>query len=85
MCFMVNGKMCVCLRDDEMMCRNGPEKYHEALELNGVRPMIHGNRVMSGYVFINSKGYNDKKEFDHWIGLCLEFNEVAKASKRRNR
>ena len=25
LCFMVNGKMCVCVRDQELMCRIAPE------------------------------------------------------------
>jgi TfoX/Sxy family transcriptional regulator of competence genes len=85
MCFMVNGKMCICVRDDEMMCRIGPEKYGAALEMSGCRPMIHGGRVMKGFVFVSSEGYKDKKDFDRWIVLSLEFNKVAKASKRRRK
>lgn len=46
LCFMVNGKMCICVRDDEMMCRIGPEAYPDALEHHGCRPMIHRGRKM---------------------------------------
>jgi TfoX/Sxy family transcriptional regulator of competence genes len=83
MCFMVNGKMCICVRDDQIMCRIGPEKYEAALEINGCRPMIHGGRVMKGFVFVGPEGYKDKKDFDRWIELSLEFNKVAKPSKRK--
>jgi len=32
MCFMVDDKMCICLRDYRLMCRVGPEKFDEAVE-----------------------------------------------------
>ena len=38
MCFMVDDKMCICLRDDRLMCRVGPEKFDEAVERNGAEP-----------------------------------------------
>jgi TfoX/Sxy family transcriptional regulator of competence genes len=31
-CFMVNDKMCICARNDRMMCRVGPKKYEVCLE-----------------------------------------------------
>lgn len=31
MCFMVNGKMCIGVRDNEIMCRIDPEKYEFVL------------------------------------------------------
>jgi hypothetical protein len=70
---------------DEMMCRIGPEKYEEALEMNGCRAMIHGGRVLKGFVFVAPEGYKLKKDFDHWIKLSLEFNKIAKPSKRKRK
>ncbi len=34
-CFMLNGKMCVGVVKDEMMCRIDPAVYEEALERKG--------------------------------------------------
>jgi hypothetical protein len=85
MCFMVDDKMCICLRDDRMMCRVGPEKFAEAVERYGAEPMIHGSRLMKGFVFVSPEGYKDKKDFNYWIRLCLEFNKVAKPSKKRRK
>lgn len=85
MCFMVDDKMCVCVRDDEMMCRVGPEKYEKVLERNGAGPMIHGGRTMKGFVFVSPEGYMDKKDFDYWIKLCLEFNKIANPSKKKKK
>ncbi len=83
MCFMVNGKMCICVNDEEIMCRVGPDKYEEALERNGCRPMIHNGKTMKGFVFVDEAVLKTKKDLDYWINVCLEFNKKAKASKKK--
>lgn len=82
-CFMVNGKMCVGIVEDEMMCRIGPEEYEAALERKGCREMIFTGKPMKGYVYVNEDGFKSRKDFDHWIGLCLAFNKHAKAAKKK--
>ena len=81
-CFMLNGKMCLCVRLDELLCRIGPHKYAEALEMSHCRPMIHNGRTMTGFVFVAGEGIKRKKDFEYWVGLALEFNKEAKASKK---
>ncbi len=81
--FMVNDKMCIGVRDEELMCRIDPVVFEEALERNGSRPMIHGARTMKGYVFVSEEGYRRKEDFDYWISLALDFNDRAKRSKRK--
>lgn len=82
-CFMVNGKMCVGIVKDEMMCRIDPALYEEALEKKGCREMVFTGKPMKGYVYVSEEGMKTKKEFDYWINLCLEFNKKAKASKKK--
>lgn len=85
MCFMVNGKMCVCVNADEIMCRIDPEKFEEALEKDGCRPMVHNGKTMKGFVFVNEESIKKKSEFNYWIGLALDFNSKAKSSKPRKK
>jgi len=85
MCFMVDDKMCICLRDDRLMCRVGPEKFAEAVERNGAEPMIHGKRTMKGFVFVHPEGHEKKKDFDYWIKACLEYNKIAQPAKKRRK
>jgi TfoX/Sxy family transcriptional regulator of competence genes len=82
-CFMVDGKMCVCIGGDEMLCRIGAGEVATALEQNDCRQMINNGRVMKDYVFVSEEGFHRQKDFDHWIKLALGFNPKAKASKRR--
>ncbi len=82
-CYMLNGKMCVGVVKDEMMCRIGPEAYEAALEKRGCREMVFTGKPMKGYVYVSADGMKTKKEFDYWIDLCVKFNKHAKASKSK--
>jgi len=81
--FMVNGKMCISVGDEEILCRIDPEIFEDALEKNGCRPMIHGGRTMTGFVFVHESAITRKKNFDYWVSLSLVFNKKAKASKKK--
>jgi len=37
---------------------------------------------MKGYIFVTEKGYESPKDLAHWIQLCLDFNPLAKKSKK---
>lgn len=81
--FMYNGKMCVGIIKDELMCRIDPAIHDEVVEKQGCRTMDFTKRPMSGYVMIDESGMKSKKDFDYWINLALEFNKKAKSSKKR--
>jgi hypothetical protein len=34
---------------------------------------------------IDQTGMKSKKDFDYWIGLAIEFNKKAKASKKKRK
>ncbi len=82
-CFMVNGKMCVGVVKDEMMCRIDPKMDEIVLEKEGCRPMDFTGKRMKDYVFVSEEAIKTQKAFEYWINLCLEFNVQAKASKKR--
>ena len=85
LCFMLNEKMCVCVRQDEIMCRFDPETYQPLLEKPGVRQMVHGNRVMKGYVYVEADSIRTSRELLYWINLALKYNETAKVSLKRSK
>lgn len=84
-CFMVNGKMCIGVVKDEMMCRIDPQMDEIVLEKEGCRQMDFTGKPMKGYVFIAEEGMKTRKDFEYWIDLCLEFNSKAKASKKKQK
>lgn len=83
MCFMVNGKMCVCVNDEEILCRIGHGAYEDALEQPGVTQMVMKGRAMKDYVFVNKEFLKTPKQLQYWVSLALAFNKDAKASKKK--
>lgn len=83
LCFMVNGKMCVGVEQERLMVRLDPEKYDEAMEKEGCRPMDFTGKIMKGYVFVDIGALNTKNKLEYWVKLALEFNKKAKASKKK--
>ena len=85
LCFMVNGKMCVGVEKERLMVRLDPAKYDEAMEMEGCQPMDFTGKVMKGYVFVDIDALNTKKKLSYWVDLALEYNKVAKASKKKKK
>jgi len=81
--FMVDGKMCISAGDDRIMCRIDPAIHNEAIKKKGVKTVKMGGREYKGYIYVNEDVIKTKKEFDYWINLALEFNRIAKPSKKR--
>ncbi|MBN9381036.1 MAG: TfoX/Sxy family protein [Chitinophagaceae bacterium] len=83
LCFMVNNKMCVGVEKDRLMVRFDPGKYDEVMEKEGCKPMDFTGKPMKGYVFVDIDVLNTKAKLTYWISLALEYNKVAKASKKQ--
>ena len=83
LCFMVNDKMCVGVEKERLMIRLDPAKYDEVIEIEGCRPMDFTGKVMKGFVFVDADTLTTKKKLAYWIDLALEYNKIAKASKKK--
>jgi TfoX/Sxy family transcriptional regulator of competence genes len=83
--FMVNGKMCVGIIKDELMCRIDPELHAASLECTGCRGMDFTGRPMRGFVMVDETGMKRKSDFEYWLTLALDFNKRAKASKKKKK
>jgi TfoX/Sxy family transcriptional regulator of competence genes len=83
LCFMVNDKMCVGVRTDSMMVRLDPGLFEEALEQEGVVPMVHSGKVMKGFLFVSEEVLGTKKKLEYWVKLALDFNKIARSSKEK--
>ena len=81
--FMVNGKMCVNVSHENMMCRFDPALYEDIAERKGFLPMIMRGKKLKGYCYVSPDGFKSKKDFEYWMQLCLAFNPTAKASKKK--
>ena len=85
LCFMLDEKMCVGIVKNELMCRIGPEKYEEALQKEGCKEMNFTGRAMKGYVFLEPDAVDMDDDLAYWIQLCIDFNPLAKASKKKKK
>lgn len=81
--FIINGKMCINVSHDNLMCRFDPALHEITAEKNGFQPMIMKGCELKGYCYVSPNGYKKEKDFEYWINLCLDFNSKAKASKKR--
>jgi len=83
LCFMVNHKMCVGVEQERMMVRLDPAVYDEVMEMEGCHPMDFTGRPMRGYVFVDASALTTQKKLAYWIGHALNYNTVAKISKKK--
>ena len=83
LCFMVNDKMCIGVEKERLMVRLDPAKYDEVMEKEGCRPMDFTGKIMKGFVFVDADAVQTKAKLTYWIKLALEYNKVAKSSKKK--
>lgn len=82
LCFMVNGKMCVGVEQERLMVRLDPALTEEVMEKEGCKPMDFTGKVMKGFVFVDIDALTTKKKLDYWMQLALDYNKIAKSSKK---
>ncbi|MEO6582752.1 MAG: TfoX/Sxy family protein [Ferruginibacter sp.] len=80
--FLVNEKMCINAGANKIMCRIGPTLYEDVIKIKGCSAVSMKGRVYKGYVHIDEESLKDKKDFDFWIELALDYNKEAKSSKK---
>jgi hypothetical protein len=81
--FMVNGKTCVCVSGENLMLRFDPNLQEDVAEKNGYETMLMKGKTYKGYCYINPEGFRAKEDFEYFINLCLDYNKIAKASKKK--
>ncbi len=90
LCFMVEDKMCCGIHWDKkkemdlLMARIGPEATEEAMKREGCLPMDFTGRPMKSFVFVSPDGFDLDIDLEYWVQLCLDFNPLAKMSKKRS-
>ncbi len=91
LCFMVDGKMCCGIHYDKkketdlLMARIGEVASETAMNRTGCHPMDFTGRPMRGYVFITPDGFDSDEDLQYWIQLCIDFNPLAKASRKKKK
>ena len=81
--FMVNNKMCITAGDNKIMCRIDPAIHEEVTKRKGCETVKMKGREYKGYVYVSEEGIKTKKDLAYWITLALDFNKLAKSSKKK--
>jgi TfoX/Sxy family transcriptional regulator of competence genes len=85
MTFMVDGKMCISVGDDEIMCRIDPALHEASVAKQGCRTVEMRGRGYRGYVYVKEEGITAAKDLEYWVALALDFNKRAKATKKKDK
>ncbi|GAB5399933.1 MAG: hypothetical protein Aureis2KO_15180 [Aureisphaera sp.] len=89
--FMVDEKMFCGIHFDKkkatdlLMARIGEDAASETLLREGCHPMDFTGLPMRGYVFVTPDGYDGEEDMNYFLKKCLDFNPLAKASKKRKK
>ncbi len=91
LCFLVDEKMLMGLLTDkstqrpQLMARVGETAYPHALKKDHVSEMKFTGRNMKGFVFVDDAGIDLQDDLEDWVQLCLDFNPLAKKSKKKKK
>ncbi len=85
LCYMMDEKMLCGIVKNELMARINPEIYEESLSKKGVNQMNFTGRAMRGFIFVTEDAYDLDEDLEYWIELCIDFNPLAKKSKKKKK
>jgi TfoX/Sxy family transcriptional regulator of competence genes len=79
--FLLGGRMCCGILNDDLMVRVGPERYAAALARPHVRPMDFTGKPLSGFVYVGSPGVKTGAALVKWLRDAAEYAASLPAGK----
>jgi TfoX N-terminal domain len=89
LCFLLKGKMCCGIVNDDLMVRVIESRYEEALAHPNGREMDFTGRPLKGFVFVDPPGFKAEKNLTYWLDMGVEFvqhllpEKFKKAKKKK--
>lgn len=83
-CFLVDGKLCIGVKGEDLLLRLPPAEHERTAEQAGVRE-LDARGGMPGYFWIEPAAYATRAQWQQWLAAALAYNPQAKASPRRAR
>lgn len=80
--FFVDGKVCIAVKNDDLLVRLPPERHEEFQEMQNTRELSPGGG-MKGYFWIEPNGYATRAQWNFWVQEALAYNPRAKATPKR--
>ena len=81
--FMVDEKLCIAVRNDNIMLRIDPALHDELVEREGCSPMIMKGKDLNGYVVVDEAVLNSKKQLNIGFSLHLIIIHSQKNQRRK--
>ena len=75
--FMVDGKMCVTVGADRIMCRIDPDDHDAAVARPGCTPMVMRGREIRGYVRVGQDALRTPAALGKWVRMAVDYNPRA--------
>lgn len=75
LCFMVNGRMCLCVGRDRLMCRVDPALSEKFVRRKGCRKVVMKGRALNGYFHVDHEALRKKAAFAFWVKSALTYNQ----------
>jgi TfoX/Sxy family transcriptional regulator of competence genes len=83
--FLLDGKMCCGVLQNDLVVRIQPEDYQAALEQPHVRPMDFTGRPLKGFIYVGPEGCQTEKELSRWIEHGVEFvSSISQSDGKRS-
>lgn len=76
--FLINGKMCVNVSRDNLMCRFNPDRLDELAEKEGFVQMVMKSKTYKNYCYVEPQVIKTDKALAYWIEVCLDYNKQIK-------
>jgi hypothetical protein len=77
--FLLRGNLCVCVWQQALIVRIGPEHYAGALAQPHVGEFDITGRPMRGWVLVEADGIDLDAELRHWVNQAVEFVQTLPA------
>lgn len=69
--FLLDGHILVgCKKDGRILVSVGKDFHDDAAQRPGAVEMIHNNRVMSGFFWVDAEAIEDDEALDQWIAFA---------------
>ncbi|PJI97467.1 TfoX-like protein [Acidovorax sp. 69] len=81
-CFFVDGKLCIGVKNEELLVRLPPHRHGELQEMQNTRELSPGGG-MKGYFWVEPNGYTTRMQWSFWLDEALAYNPLAKATPPR--
>jgi len=75
--FMVDGKLCLAVKGEDLLVRLPPQEHSATAEAPGVRE-LDPRGGMPGYFWVEPTGYATRPQWLHWVETALAHNPTPR-------